>query len=107
MLLRTKAVHVFSSAMTEIPLIEGKLSYSFQHGMTESYMAIDDRNHSCAITEGNSAGRWWAGKLANKTVVTHVKLTMSRNYEGKQINTTKYIIAMKNSIPTCLMGPIY
>ena len=85
--------------MTEIPLVESKFSSSFQPGMTESYMAIDDRNHSCAITEGNSAGRWWAGKLGNKTVVTHVELTMSRNYEGNQTNATKYLIAIPIQFP--------
>ena len=82
--------YVLFPAKTEIPLVETMLSSRFQPGMTESYMATDDNEHTCAITENNSASRWWAGKLANKTIVTHVEVTTSLSYEG-DYSKTKHI----------------
>ena len=79
------------SAKIDIPIMATQSSSRYEPGMTESFMAVDDSDHRCAITKDNDASRWWAGKLGKKTVVTHVELTMSLKFEGDQSNEKTFI----------------
>ena len=74
-----------SPAFTEAPLSETQLSSSLEGLLTDSRNAVDDfGNGTCAITQA-SGDRWWAGKLAKRSVVSQVQVVTSLSYIGRML----------------------